>query len=194
LTNGWQISGVTQAYTGAPFTPAFSIAGGVNSQNLTGNVVANATYEGARIGVVKGCNPYTGSSDPWNRLNSACFYAPQPGSNGLESGLNWLYAPGLINFDMSLMKEFSVKERMKIQLRADAFNVFNHPNFTTLNTTVNFSGTYPNNLTVANNPYNSAGVLVNQTGFGSVNTQITSNTAQLPGAPRILQLLVRVQF
>src|SRR5579872_4266509 len=194
VTNGWQLSGVIQAYTGAPFTPAYSIAGGVNSQNITGNVVANAQYEGARIGYVKGCDPYTHSSDPWNRLNASCFFAPQPGSTGLESGVNWLNAPGLINFDLSLMKEFTVKERVRFQLRADAFNVFNHPNFTTLNTTVNFSGSYPGNLTVANNPYNSSGVLVNQSGFGAVKTQITSNTAQLPGAPRILQLLVRIQL
>ena len=47
------------------------------------------------------------------------------GSLGLESGINWLYAPGLVTFDMSLQKEFSVKERVRFQLRVDAFNVFN---------------------------------------------------------------------
>jgi hypothetical protein len=115
---------------------------------------------------------------------------------GLESGVNWLYAPGTINFDMSLQKEFSVGERLRFQLRADAFNVFNHPNFSVLNTTLNFSGTYPNNVTVANAPYNSAGRLVNQNGFGTVGTTngIASNTAVLPAPPRILQLLVRFQF
>jgi hypothetical protein len=71
---------------------------------------------------------------------------------GLESGVNWLYAPGLVNFDMALQKQFTVKERLRLQFRFDAFNGFNHANFPTLNTTLNFSGTYPNNLTVANNP------------------------------------------
>ena len=69
--------------------------------------------------------------------------------------------------------------------RVDAFNAFNHANFTTLNTTLNFSGTYPNNLTVANNPYNAAGVLVNQNGFGTVNAV---------GSPRILMMVVKVAF
>jgi len=194
-TNGWQLSGVTQVATGAPFTPTIGLSG-VNSTNITGNVVANATSEGARVGVVPGCNPYTGSSNPFNRLNTACFTAPQPGSLGLESGVNWLYAPGLINFDMSLQKEFAIKERLRLQFRVDAFNVFNHPNFTVLNTTLNFSGTYPNNTAVANAPYNSAGVLTFQSGFGTAGTTngIASNTAVLPAPPRILQLLVRVQF
>jgi hypothetical protein len=62
----------------------------VGSQTITGNVVANATQEGARIGYVTGSDPYTHSSDPFNRLNAACFFAPQPGSLGLESGINWL--------------------------------------------------------------------------------------------------------
>ena len=88
ITDGWQISGVTQALTGSPFTPGFSISGAGN-QNITGS-----NTEGARIGVVAGCDPYTHSSDPFNRLNAACFFAPSPGSVGLESGINYLYAPG----------------------------------------------------------------------------------------------------
>jgi hypothetical protein len=159
LLNGWQLSGVTQMSTGGPLTPTFTISV-VSSQNITGNVVAGNpapgaaayVYEGARIGYVSGSDPYTHSNDPWNRLNSACFTAPQPGSMGLESGVNWLYAPGLVNFDMALQKQFTVKERLRLQFRFDAFNGFNHANFPTLNTTLNFSGTYPNNLTVGNNP------------------------------------------
>ena len=194
VTNGWQLSGVTQAYTGAPFTPKVTISG-VDSTAITGNYVANAYSEGGRVGVIKGCNVYSGSDNPFNRLNTACFTAPQPGSLGLESGLNWLRAPGLINFDMSLQKEFAVKERLRFQFRVDAFNVFNHPNFTVLNSIISFSGAYPN-VAVANAPYNSAGKLVNQNGFGTVGTTngIDSNTAVLPAPPRILQLVVRLQF
>ena len=62
ITDGWQLSGVTQALTGSPFTPGFSISGAGN-QNITGS-----NTEGARIGVVAGCDPYTHSSDPFNRL------------------------------------------------------------------------------------------------------------------------------
>lgn len=198
ITNGWQYSGVISAATGSPFTPMFSISG-VSSQNITGNAVASTPFESARVGYVLGCNPYTGKSDPWNRLNSSCFTAPQPGSLGLESGLNWLYYPGYIDFDMSLQKEFAIKERLHLQFRVDAFNVFNHANFIYLNSTVNFAGTYPGGETIANNPYNGAGVLVNQNGFGAVAAPAgTSNTngAGTPSVanPRILQTVIRITF
>jgi hypothetical protein len=192
VTNGWQLSGVTSIRTGTPFTPGFSVSG-AGSANQTGS-----NTEGARIGVVAGCNPYTGSSDPFNRLNAACFSAPSPGSLGLESGQNWLYNPGLIQFDMSVERQFVVKERLHLQLRADAFNVFNHANFTGLNTALNFNA-YPTSNgvvtglpTLANNatPYNAAGQLVNVTGFGSV----TSPAAGAPGGPRVLQLVARITF
>jgi hypothetical protein len=192
VTDGWQVSGVTSIRSGMPYTPGFSVSG-AGSANQTGS-----NTEGARIGVVAGCNPNTGSSDPFNRLNAACFFAPSPGSLGLESGQNWLYNPGLIQFDMSLEKQFAVKEKLHFLLRVDAFNVFNHANFTGLNTTLNFNA-YPSSNgivtgqpTLANNatPYNAAGQLVNVTGFGSV----TSAAAGAPGGPRVLQLVAKITF
>jgi hypothetical protein len=192
-TTGWQTSGIVTMRTGFPFTPGYSVSGAGNV-NITGSYT-----EGPRIGVIAGCNPYTGSQDPFNRLNAACFFAPPIGSTGLDSGVDWLRQPGLINFDMAIQKEFSVKERLHMQLRVDAFNVFNHANFNNgLNTTLNFNS-YPNtngivngSPTIANNatPYNSAGQLVNVTGFGSV----TSAAAGAPGGPRVLQLLARITF
>ena len=119
-----------------------------------------------------------------------------PAAWGLESGINFWYVPGLIDFDMSLQKEFAVKERVHFQFRVDAFNVFNHPNFTRdntnsgLNTTLNFTA-YPNPV-LANNatPYNAAGQFVNVTGFGAV----TVPTPGFLGSARILQTLIRISF
>ena len=210
FTNDWQISGVAQMWTGIPFTPSFSISGASNV-NVTGNTLSNgnpgfgvsannapynnsttsgSAYEGARIGYVKGCDPYTHSDDPFNRLNAACFFAPRPGSRGLESGLNWLYQPGLIDFDMSVQKVFAIKERVRLQFRIDAFNIFNHPNFTGLNATLNFNA-YPG-TTLANNatPYNAAGALVNVTGFGAA----TDPQVGAAGSARTLQTLIRITF
>ena len=105
--------------------------------------------------------------------------------------------PGLINFDLSIEKTFSIKERARIQLRADAFNVFNHANFTSENTTLNFNA-YPNtNGIVTGSPTITSTALgrnangsLNVTGFGTV----TSPAAGAPGGPRVLQLIVKFMF
>jgi hypothetical protein len=192
FTDSWQLSGVTQAITGSPFTPGFSISGAGN-QNITGS-----NTEGARIGVAAGCDPYTHSSDPFNRLNPACFFAPSPGSIGLESGINFLYGPGAWNFDMALQKEFSAKEgRIHFQFRLDAFNAFNHTNFSGYNSTLNFNAYPTNNGIITGLPTISSTALgrnangtFNVTGFGTV-TQVGPGAL---GYSRILQTLIRVTF
>src|SRR5690242_17946902 len=44
-------------------------------------------------------------------------------------GRNSVYGPGLTNMDMALAKNTKISEKVKLQLRADAFDVFNHPNY-----------------------------------------------------------------
>ncbi len=46
-----------------------------------------------------------------------------------SEGRNLLHGPGLFNIDYSLFKSFPIKERLKLQFRAELFNIFNHPNF-----------------------------------------------------------------
>jgi len=191
VTDGWQISGVTQAVTGSPFTPGFSISGAGN-QNITGS-----NTEPARIGVVKGCDPYTHLDDPFNRLNANCFFAPSPGSIGLESGINFLYGPAMVNFDMAIQKEFSFKEKARFQFRVDAFNVFNHSNFSGYNGTLNFNAYPTSGGVVTGLPSitptalgRNANGSFNVTGFGTV-TQVGPGAL---GYSRVLQTLIRVTF
>jgi hypothetical protein len=82
-----------------------------------------------------------------------CAAKQAPGSIGTESGVNFLYTPGLSSFDMAIQKEFSLAKegKARLQLRFDAFNVFNHANFTGLNTTLNFQS-YPNTAGVITVP------------------------------------------
>jgi hypothetical protein len=191
ITNGWQISGVTEAITGSPFTPGFSISGAGN-QNITGS-----NTEGARIGVVAGCDPYTHSSDPFNRLNPNCFFAPMPGSIGLESGINYLYGPRDVNFDIAVQKEFLVKERVHFQFRLDAFNAFNHTEFSGYNATLNFNS-YPTVGGVVSGPPTITSTALGRNANGSFNvTGFGTATQTGPGAlgySRILQMLVRINF
>ena len=191
ITDGWQLSGVATMRTGMPFTPGYSVSGAGNV-NITGS-----NTEGPRIGLVAGCNPYTGSSDPFNRLNAACFFAPPIGSTGLDSGLDFLRYPGLINFDMSAQKVFSIKERAHILLRVDAFNVFNHANFTGMNTTLNFNS-YPNTNGIVNGSPTITSTAVGRNANGSLNVTgfgtVTSPAAGAPGGPRVLQLVAKFTF
>jgi hypothetical protein len=50
---------------------------------------------------------------------------------------NALFGPGRVNFDMSLFKDFPIRERATVQFRAEAFNVFNTPQFGQPNGTIN---------------------------------------------------------
>ena len=86
--------------------------------------------EGGRI-VVTG-NPGSGnSSDPYRQFNVAAFTTPGLGSLGLESGRNFLYRSPINSWDISLSKEFRIKERAKFELRLDTFNTLNHTQFDT---------------------------------------------------------------
>jgi len=175
IVDGWQISGNTTFQTGSPYSPGFSISGAGN-QNITGSYT-----EGARLALIG--DPNTGSDDPYNRLNPAAFAAPKVGSVGLEAPRNYLINPGINNFNISLQKEFAFTEKTRLQFRADAFNAFNHTQFSGINSTLNISAL--TNGTYTNLYLNPNGTVNNKNGFGTVN-----------GArdPRIMQLLVRLQF
>ncbi len=74
------------------------------------------------------------SADRW--FNTAAFAFPAPGTFG-NAGRNILRGPGYQNVNASLVKNTSLTERLNLQFRAEAFNLFNHPN---LNLPDNFLG------------------------------------------------------
>jgi outer membrane receptor protein involved in Fe transport len=90
---------------------------------------------------------------------------------------NYLRGPGYINLDMAFSKTTAITERMKLEFRAEFFNIFNHANFLSPGVTNNNNGTYTGGG-VGTNPNNPAQ-------FG----QITSTYD-----PRIIQLAARITF
>jgi hypothetical protein len=182
--DGWQISGNSTFQTGGPFTPGYSISG-MNNQTITGSYT-----EGARLALIG--NPRTGSDDPYNRLNPNAFAAPRVGTIGLDAPRNYMINPGINNFNLSLQKSFSFHERLRIQLRADAFNVFNHTQFSGINATLNMATPSPRPAIgdlaggrFTNLYKNADGSVNNINGFGTVSAARD---------PRIMQLVVRLQF
>jgi hypothetical protein len=61
-------------------------------------------------------------------FNPAAYVLPPLGSYG-NSGRNTLIAPGTVNLDSSLFRMFPIREKMKLQFRAEFFNSLNNVNF-----------------------------------------------------------------
>ena len=57
---------------------------------------------------------------------------PIPGTFG-NAGRSELRGPGLVGVDTSFFKRIKISERFSLQLRAEAFNILNHPNFSLAN-------------------------------------------------------------
>ena len=83
-------------------------------------------------------DPFQGTGGPDRFLNLAAFAAPctPNGDGGCAGGQhfgslprNAFYGPSFHNVDLSLVKNTPLSGRAKLQLRLDAFNLFNHPNF-----------------------------------------------------------------
>ena len=75
-------------------------------------------------------------------FNPNAFIAPVPGTFG-NAGRDTLTGPGLKDADLSLIKDVSLRERLRAQFRAEFFNVLNHSNFTTPNAVVYSTGPTP---------------------------------------------------
>jgi outer membrane receptor protein involved in Fe transport len=155
---GWDISGVAVYQSGAPFSVMASV-----DAARTGVTPIRATVIG---------DPSLPASDrtPLHWFNTAAFLDPAqmtPGVYG-NSARNLLIGPAYSRVDLSLAKVFAIASRVKLQVRAEAFNVLNMVSFTGLNTTVRFDA--------AGNPTG---------GFGQV-------TSAAPG--RVFEFGVRMTF
>jgi Carboxypeptidase regulatory-like domain/TonB-dependent Receptor Plug Domain len=125
---GWELSGITSFQSGAPTT-------------------VTVPTDVARIGTSSSRATLAGDPDlpgdqrtPARWFNTEAFLAPERMTQGLfgNSGRNILIGPGFQSWDLSLFKNVALGEKARLQFRAEAFNVFNHTNFTGINTTVRF--------------------------------------------------------
>ncbi len=80
-----------------------------------------------------------------------------------------------VRFDMTLAKTFAIKERYQLRFEADAFNIFNHPDFDTPNNNVNFFPNYVGPPSIP--PQGSLGIIQHTI-----------------GSPRFLQLSLHLTF
>lgn len=122
----WEWSGSFTIASGSPWTAQVLGAFADVAQGVNGTLRADTT--GQPISV-----PNPGLRE-W--FNTAAFTVPPPGQFG-NAGRNTIIGPGSLVFNMSLSKTFQFKDFYALELRLDGNNVFNTPQFTSLDTVVN---------------------------------------------------------
>jgi hypothetical protein len=130
VLGGWQITGVTQFQSGAPFTIGTNTdyAGIGTSSFQPWNVSGDPKLSRGD----RGFSNSGADSNFWLRTKnadgSAIFTAPTPGTFGNQTK-NLYYMPGFQNWNLGLFKTFKITEGHGITFRAEAFNWLNHPNW-----------------------------------------------------------------
>jgi Carboxypeptidase regulatory-like domain/TonB-dependent Receptor Plug Domain/TonB dependent receptor len=132
VTDGWGVNGIVTAQSGQPF-------------QLNYNFEDDFDGSGEGFGRPDVVGPIHYSSDPAQFLDLTSFAIPctYPAAGGTgfanscipgtrhfgNEGRNSLIGPHFRQFDFSIFKDTAITERIKLQLRFEAYNLFNHPNF-----------------------------------------------------------------
>lgn len=127
--DGWQLSGITSFISGQPTGVSISASPTVN---FTGG------GDGARPIMI--ANPVLPKSERtfYRYCNTDAFAEPAIGDRG-NAPVEVFRGPGVNNWNTSLFKNFKVSERLSFQLRGEAYNTFNHTQFSAVNTSLQFN-------------------------------------------------------
>jgi hypothetical protein len=180
-TDGWQLNTIITAQSGRP-VPI------VNSDDTSGanfNVFPTPANFHQHPDLLPGVNPinsnWESAPDTIGYLNGAAFadppFATAANPQGSFGNLqrNSIYGPKFWNVDFALGKSFSIHDRVNLQIRAELFNIFNHPNFALPNFFVLPGGTQQG--------------LITQTP-----DQAQTNPGLGGGGPRVVQLGLKLLF
>ena len=133
IIGGWQLNSIFNAQGGFPITP---LAGANRSDNGDSRNSDTPNLNPAFTG-----NPILGV-DAFKKtgfyLDTNAFVLQPRGMYG-NVGRGSFRGPGLVNLDLSLFKRIPLTEQWNLQFRAEAFNILNHANFRTPDTTI-FTG------------------------------------------------------
>jgi Carboxypeptidase regulatory-like domain/TonB dependent receptor len=188
IAGGWELGAIVTASTGSPFTP--TVGGGADplgtgfngdfSMDIASLVPGCNPIHGGVNYLNVNCftlpsapTAFAAANCPANDATAKTGFYNAPGNAALPAGntfcqnlvgnvlRNSLYGPGLKTIDFSAFKNFTVKERLKLQFRAEFFNILNHTNFAA-----------PNFLNDANNSiFDSTGKPISNAGvIGSTST------------------------
>ena len=162
IGSGWELNWIISLQSGRPIPI------------VTANDTSGRFYFNQRPNVVPGVNPIHSNWSPTTGyLNLNAFSQPDFGTFG-DLGRNSVYGPGYKNLDFSVGKNTSLTERVELQLRAEFFNILNHPNFA-----------QPNHNIV---PGLSGGEITQTPDVAQTNPGLGG------GGPRVIQLAAKIVF
>ena len=129
LFGGWELSGIVQWTSGTPITFVDN-RGTLNRAGRSGRQTPQTTLTGEEIralsGIFESANGTFYFFDPTALATAFTPNAPGQTGNTPRSIIN---SPKFFNVDMALMKNIRFGESIRLQLRAEAFNVLNNVNF-----------------------------------------------------------------
>jgi Carboxypeptidase regulatory-like domain/TonB dependent receptor len=159
VLGGWELSGIATASSGLPLNITIS---------RSRSALPDGNNSSQRPNLVPGVPIYPADQTINNWFNPAAFSTPAPGTWG-TLGRNAGRGPGWYEIDLALQKAFALSERFRIDFRAEAFNLLNHPAY---------------GIPASNISSGSFGIITNVLNTGAVGT----------GTPRRIQLMLRLNF
>jgi hypothetical protein len=119
---GWQVNGIITMQSGTPFGLTMNTdAANTSSQGTQRPDLLKTPVYNCGAGHLTACIDKSAFAVPGNIAQNIFAYG--------NSGRNILRGPHLFNTDMSIFKTFPIKERLRFTFRAEAFNVWNNPEF-----------------------------------------------------------------
>jgi hypothetical protein len=130
IIGGWQIAGTTTWGSGLPWTPSFNECGPEEDVGVCRPDKGTGSFHtgAGSFDPVTHMVPFFTPVSPIGPGTTGPFTDPGIGNLG-NIGFDSFRGPRVFYADATLMKNFSITERVRAQFRMDAFNVFNHPVF-----------------------------------------------------------------
>ena len=191
LTDGWGINGIVTVQSGQPFSVNYFFTDDYDGSGelfARPDVVGPVTYH---------------QRDPTQFLDLTSFAAPctypAAGGDGFagtcipgtrhfgNEGRNSLIGPNFHQFDFSIFKDTAITERVKLELRFEAYNLFNHPNFASPILPSSFAGASPSG--VAPDGRSIGALRLTATGDVGIGYPFLGS-----GGPRGLQIAAKISF
>ena len=179
---GYQLTGSYIVESGELVTPQGGIDANLNSDTVSDRTIINPNGGVPNTGSgVTALKNSSGGTVAYLATNPNAEYITAAAGALADAGRNTLATPRINNWDLSVSKMFSFRERYSLQFRADFFNAFNHPQYTAgllddISTTNRSSTVLPTTYLVPSNPL-----------FAQWNQVFSSNS-------RYIQMGVKLRF